>query len=120
MKKTITILLLVHAVITANAQEKIKVSAMNFMQMQMRINPEDLSWRTFKAPPSQYHGVPFFVADASARFYSKEEVEAFTNELDKILNPDKYFTSQEAYNQFNMAFIEKVRTDSKSSPPVKE
>ena len=93
---------------------------MNFMQMQMRINPDDTAWRTFKAPPSQFQGAPFFIADARARFYSKDEVEAFTKELDKVLNPDKYFGSQEDYNKFNMEFMEKIRTDSKSTPPVKQ
>ena len=109
MKKLLVLFIIVTGVKPVVAQQKIHVDAMHIMMLQLRINPDDPSWRTFKAPVSQYQGAPFFVADAYAPFFSKEEVDGITVDLDKLLNPDKYFSKQEEYAVFYEEFQKKMR-----------
>lgn len=111
MKKVLAFLFVCLSFSVAYGQQKIHVDAMHIMQLQLRINPDDASWRTFKAPASQFQGAPFFIADARARYYSKEEVEEITRQLDKILNPDTFFSTQDEYSRFYLEFTEKMRVN---------
>ena len=106
MKRIFLLLLLITSANFLFAQQKIKVDAMQLMQIQIAINPNDTAWRSFQMPSSQFKGIPIFRAEMNAPFYSEQQVMAIKNELEKILKPDKYFTTQEEYNKVLQSFSE--------------
>jgi hypothetical protein len=112
----------------ANAQQKIKLNPMMLMQLRIPIQPDDKSWATWNVLPSPQdstktiridrmsQGFAPFIARADAPYYSQSQVSEIKISLEKILNPDLYFSSQEDFMKSYQEFMDKfvfIKADQK-------
>jgi hypothetical protein len=119
MKKLIFLLLLLITHKFSIAQERIRVSANMLMQIHIPIQPDDKSWVHWYEIPNpkdtsqiiridrKAQGYAPFIALHDAPYYSASQVKEIQISLEKILNPDGYFSAQEEFMKFYTEFIEK-------------
>jgi hypothetical protein len=119
MKRQYILFLFLFAGGTAYSQQKIKTSMVMLIQIQIPIQPDDKSWTTWNIMPSPQdstktiridrmaQGYAPFIARADAPYYSSSQVNEIKISLEKILNPDLYFSSQEEFMKYYQEFMDK-------------
>jgi hypothetical protein len=101
------------------AQQKIRVAMNMLLQIKIPTQPDDKSWVHWNVMPSlqdstktiridrMVQGYAPFIPINDAPYYSASQVKEIQISLEKILNPDGYFLTQEEFMKFYSEFIEK-------------
>ena len=115
MKKLFVLIFLAFASF-ANAQQKIHVPANLLLQLRIPIQPDDKSWAKWNEMRSpddstkiiridrMAQGFAPFIARHDAPYYGAAQVAEIQQSLEKIMNPDLYFASQEEYMNYFRSF----------------
>ena len=89
------------------------------MQLRIPIQPDDKSWVNWNIMPSPQdssktlrldrlaQGFAPFIARHDAPYYSSKQVKEIQTALEKILNPDGYFATQEEFMKYYQEFMGK-------------
>jgi hypothetical protein len=119
MKKIFLLFAFILVVKNSYSQEHIRVPANMLMQIHIPIQPDDKSWVHWNLMPSlqdstktiridrMVQGYAPFIAREDAPYYSATQVKEIQLGLEKILNPDGYFLTQEEFMVFYREFNEK-------------
>jgi hypothetical protein len=119
MKKIIFLLLLLITHKFSIAQERIRIPANMLLQIHIPIQPNDKSWVHWNIMPSlqdstkniridrMIQGYAPFIPRQDAPYYSASQVKEIQLSLEKILNPDGYFLTQEEFMGFYREFLSK-------------
>ena len=119
MKKIFLIFLLFFSCKMVYSQQRIKTNMMMLIQMRIPIQPDDKSWVHWNVMPSpqdstktiridrKVQGYAPFIPRHDAPYYSSSQVKEIQISLEKILNPDGYFSTQEEFMGFYRTFLGK-------------
>jgi hypothetical protein len=119
MRKIFVLMVLLNSAYTVQAQERIHVPANMLMQLRIPIQPDDKSWVHWNIMSSLYdsiktiridrmvQGYAPFIPRQDAPYYSSSQVKEIQISLEKILNPDGYFSTQEEFKKFYREFMGK-------------
>ena len=117
--KRIIFILFVCFVTHVFAQERIRVPSNMLMQIHIPIQPNDKSWVNWNEMPSSQdstkiiridrlvQGYAPFIPRNDAPYYSSSQVKEIQVSLEKILNPDLYFSGQEEFMKYYQEFLGK-------------
>jgi hypothetical protein len=117
--KRIFFILIVCFSTSAFAQERIRVPANLLLQLKIPIQPTDKSWAKWNFIPSlqdstktiridrMVQGNAPFIPREDAPYYSAVQIKEIQLSLEKILNPDGYFTTQEEYLKYSREIMER-------------
>jgi hypothetical protein len=119
MKKIILLILFILTIKISYSQERIRVPMNMLLQIKIPIQPDDKSWVHWNVMPSlqdstktiridrMVQGYAPFIPRNDAPYYSAAQVKEIQISLEKILNPDGYFLTQEEFMVFYREFNEK-------------
>jgi hypothetical protein len=126
MKKLILFLLFFIPCMISYSQQRIRPKMMMLMQLRIPIQPDDKSWVHWYEIPNpkdtsqiiridrKAQGYAPFIALQDAPYYSVTQVKEIQYSLERILNPDNYFSTEEEYMRYSSEFMEKwvfIRTE---------
>ena len=101
------------------SQERIRVPANMLLQIHIPIQPDDKSWVHWNIMPTlqdstktiridrMVQGYAPFIPRHDAPYYLTSQVKEIQISLEKILNPDDYFSTQEEFMGFYREFLRK-------------
>jgi len=119
MKKLLMVSFLFFISTMVYSQSRIKTPMMMLIQVRIPIQPDDKSWVNWYATPSlqdstktiridrRAQGFSPFIARHDAPYYSSAQVKEIQLSLERILNPDGYFATQEEFRVFYQEFLDK-------------
>jgi hypothetical protein len=119
MKKASLILFIMCISIIGYSQNRIRTPLNLLLQIHIPIQPNDRSWVHWNFMPSlqdstktiridrMVQGYAPFIPRQDAPYYSASQVKEIQISLEKILNPDGYFLTQEEFMGFYREFLSK-------------